>query len=409
MSRDDYEQLKQVAHADKMGVWDVDIASGTVHCSPEIESICGMPSGTFAGTYQTTLQCVHPEDRARIDQVSRELLVAGSGAHAEFRLVRPDGEVRWVESFGRLLRDEQHLPRRVVGVAIDITERKQMEQALRASNEELIHFSYAASHDLQEPLRAVIAYGQLLEKRVKGQLGEDAANCLRFIRDGASRLDTLLRDIRIYTEVSQDATDTQAADFIDCNSILQDVCADLHTAISENAAVITHDLLPFVPGRKIHFVELFQNLLSNAIKYRASEAPTIHVSAELTAGECVFSVRDNGIGIALEDAKEIFSPFKRLRRDVPGTGMGLAICKRILERAGGCIWVESEPSRGSTFYFSVRATHNIERAPLTSPRNPIELERSLKRMAHQAGLRNVGGSSTSQRWRSPDEQALVAF
>lgn len=385
MSRDDYEQLKQVAHAAKMGVWDVDITSGTLHCSPEVEDLCGMPSGTFAGTYEATLQCVHPEDRARIDQVSRDLLVDGSGAHVEFRLVRPDGEIRWVESFGRLLRDEQHRPRRVVGVAIDITERKQMEQALRASNEELIHFSYAASHDLQEPLRAIIAYSQLLEKRVNSQLGEDAADCLRFIRDGAGRLDTLLRDIRVYSEVSQDAADNLASDFIDCNSILQDVCANLHAAISESAAVITHDPLPVVPGRRIHFVELFQNLLSNAIKYRAAEAPTIHVSAESAAGECVFSVRDNGIGIALEDAQEIFGPFKRLRRDVPGTGMGLAICKRIVERAGGCIWVESEPSRGSTFYFSVRATHDVERADLTSPRNPIELERkSPKRMAQRA-------------------------
>jgi light-regulated signal transduction histidine kinase (bacteriophytochrome) len=221
-------------------------------------------------------------------------------------------------------------------MAIDIAERKQMEQALRTSNEDLIHFSYAASHDLQEPLRAVITYAQLLEKRVDGQLGEDAVDCLRFIRDSAGRLEGLLRDLRVYMEVDHNLADTP--DLVDCNSILSDVCADRQAAINETAAVITHDPLPIVPGRKLLFVELFQNLLSNAIKYRASEAPVVHVSAEWRSGECVISVRDNGIGIAREDAKDIFDPFKRLRRDVPGTGWGwrsASALLNVLEGASG--------------------------------------------------------------------------
>jgi PAS domain S-box-containing protein len=358
ITQHDCEQLTQVLRAANIGVWDIDIISGTMFYSPELDQLCGVTPGTLAGNYQVVLQCIHPEDRARIVQSITDILATGSASRLDFRLLRPDGEVRWVEIRGGLLRDEQNRPRRALGVATDITERKQTECALRASNEELIDFHYAVSHDLEEPLRTVKVYAELLDKSLNGQHSQDIDKFIEFIRDGTNRLHMRLRDLRIYAEVGQDARDGNG--LIDCNAILHEVCTDLQAAITESAAVITHDPLPMAPGSSVHFVELFQNLLSNAIKYRGSQPPIIHVSAEWKAGRFVFSVRDNGVGIDQNKIKEIFRPFKRLRGDLAGTGMGLAICKRIVERAGGRIWVQSEPGRGSTFFFTVRSTPATE-------------------------------------------------
>jgi len=249
----------------------------------------------------------------------------------------------------------------------DITERKRAEEklkqaeelkqaivALERSNKELEQFAYVASHDLQEPLRMVSSFTQLLAKRYQGKLDKDADEFIDYAVAGAKRMQMLLNDLLAYSRVgarvkSFEPTDSEAA--------FDQAIANLRVAIEEGEAVITRDRLPPLIADDLQIVQLFQNLLGNAIKFHGKEPPRIHVSAKQEGNEWVFSFRDNGIGIAPEYFDRIFVIFQRLhsREEYPGTGTGLAICKKIVERHGGRIWVESEPGKGSTFYFTIPA------------------------------------------------------
>jgi len=247
----------------------------------------------------------------------------------------------------------------------DITEQKRVERelkqaeelkqaiaALKRSNRELEQFAYVASHDLQEPLRMVSSFTQLLAKRYQGKLDKDADEFIAYIVAGAKRMQALINDLLTYSRV-----DTRGKSFepIDSEAVFDQAIANLRVAIEEGEAVITHDPLPSLIADDSQIVQLFQNLLGNAIKFHGKEPPRIHVSAKQEGNEWVFSFRDNGIGIAPEYFDRIFVIFQRLhgREEYPGTGTGLAICKKIVERHGGRIWVESEPSKGSTFYFAI--------------------------------------------------------
>jgi PAS domain S-box-containing protein len=241
----------------------------------------------------------------------------------------------------------------------DITQRRQAEKqlqetavALERSNKELEQFAYVASHDLQEPLRMVASYVQLLARRYTDKLDADANEFINFAVDGAKRMQTLINDLLTYSRVG---TRTKPLTMTDCEMVLQDALNNLQIAIAESGAVITHDTLPIVLGDNVHLSQLFQNLLSNAIKFRhRGEAPSIHIGAERRTTEWVLSVHDNGIGIDLRHAERIFQIFQRLhtRDEYPGTGIGLAVCKKIVERHGGHIWVESQPGHGTTFLFT---------------------------------------------------------
>ena len=247
----------------------------------------------------------------------------------------------------------------------DITERKRAErelkqaeelkqavEALELSNRDLEQFAYVASHDLQEPLRMVSSFTQLLAKRYRGKLDKDADEFIDYIVAGAKRMQALISDLLTYSRV-----DTRGESFgpVDSEATFNQAMANLRLAIEEGEAVITHDPLPPLIADNSQIVQLFQNLLGNAIKFRSKEPPRIHVSARQDNNEWVFSFRDNGIGIAPEYFDRVFVIFQRLhgREEYPGTGTGLAICKRIVERHGGRIWVESELNKGSTFYFAI--------------------------------------------------------
>ncbi|HEX5163845.1 MAG TPA: CHASE3 domain-containing protein [Thermomicrobiales bacterium] len=233
-----------------------------------------------------------------------------------------------------------------------VIERDQREQDLARSNAELEQFAYVASHDLQEPLRAVVSYVQLLEKRYKDQLDERASKYIAYAVDGGQRMQTLINDLLTYSRVGRANEEFEP---VDMEHVLDRAITSVRVAVEESEAVITHDPLPVVTADERMLTQLFQNLLSNAIKFSGDRPPRVHVSAARQPDEWLFAVRDEGIGIAPEYAQRIFVIFQRLhgRDEYPGTGIGLAICKKIVDRHGGRLWVESTFGAGATFYFTL--------------------------------------------------------
>jgi PAS domain S-box-containing protein len=242
----------------------------------------------------------------------------------------------------------------------DISVRKKSEEhlvktvgELKRSNDELQQFAYVSSHDLQEPLRMVASYTQLIAKRYKGRLDSDADEFIAFAVDGCNRMQGLIQDLLAY---SRAGTNGKAFCEVSGEDALQGALTNLRIRIEHSSAVVSHDSLPAIMTDETQLTQVFQNLIGNAIKYRSEEAPRVHVSAAKNGGdEWIFSVRDNGMGIDPQYFERIFVLFQRLhgRNEFEGTGIGLAICKKVLERLGGRIWVESQPNNGSTFYFAL--------------------------------------------------------
>ena len=223
---------------------------------------------------------------------------------------------------------------------------------LARSNADLEQFAYVASHDLQEPLRMVAAYTQLLSERYKGKLDESADKFIGYASEGALRMQVLIQDLLAFSRVGRIDADYAS---VDCNAVMEEVRKSLASAIQESDAVLAHANLPAIWGNRTQMAQVFQNLIGNAIKFRGTKPPEIFVHAEKAGQQWLFSVTDNGIGIAPEFAENIFVVFQRLhlRTEYSGNGIGLAICKKIVERLGGKIWVESQPASGSTFKFTV--------------------------------------------------------
>ena len=243
---------------------------------------------------------------------------------------------------------------RVILLAVDdITELRQSTGDLRRTNEDLKQFIYAASHDLQEPIRTIVTYTDLLAQRFAGKLGEEGGTFINYAVEGAQRLEALISGLREFWQLSE-RVDAQRTS-VDCDQVLKTVLLNLENTIAESGAEVTSEQLPSVMASEAPLVQLFQNLIGNAIKYRSAELPRIHVTAMKNASEWVFSMQDNGLGIDPKYAAEVFRVFKRLhsRSKFPGTGIGLAICEKIVERYGGRIWVEPNLPRGSIFKFTI--------------------------------------------------------
>ncbi|MGH9582031.1 MAG: PAS domain S-box protein, partial [Bryobacteraceae bacterium] len=287
-------------------------------------------------------QFVHPGDIEENARLWQRSLDTGEPFQFAHRLRRADGVYRWHLTRLHAMRGADGKVSMWIGSSTDIQEEKEAEEELRRANEDLNQFAFAASHDLQEPLRMIAAYSQLLVRRHGSLLGDEASLFMNYITEGTQRMAELLADLLSYTKAAGDGV--EPIEPVDFNAVFDRAAQNLRASVAESGAVISCDRLPVVHGREGHFLQLLQNLIGNGIKYRGERTPRIHVSAEQLSGEWRFAVADNGMGIAPEYRQQIFGVFKRLHgKNIPGTGIGLAICQRVVERYGGRIWVESEP------------------------------------------------------------------
>jgi PAS domain S-box-containing protein len=349
---------QEIAH---LGSWELDLLRDELTWSDEVYRIFGLQPQEFRATYSAFLERVYPDDRLEVDAAYSGSIKEGRDSYEiKHRVVRNDtGEIRWVHEKCQHMRDAAGRFIRSLGMVQDITEQKHAEEELRKlteglkrSNAELEQFAYSASHDMREPLRTITGFLRLLEKRYKGKLDEKANEYIDFTIEGVTRLDALLKDMAEFSRL-----DIRASKFkpVNASVALEQAIYDLRSAIGESGTEITYDLLPTVLGNESQMTRLFQNLISNSIKFRSKKKLRIHLSAEQKGNVLIFSVRDNGIGIDPKYFERIFIVFQRLhtREEYAGTGMGLAMCKKIVELHGGKIWIESEPGKGATFYFTL--------------------------------------------------------
>ena len=305
-------------------------------------------------------QKVHHPDY--VDSVTEEWstkLLKGEPYDNIFPLKGKDGDYRWFLTRIIPIRDEYGKVQRWFGTNTDVTERKVIEEnlentmdELKQSNKELEQFAYITSHDLREPLRMITSFLQLLEKRYKDQLDQDASEFIGFAVNGAKRLDAMTNDLLKYSKITNEKREIIPVNF---EHVLEHALTNLKIQIEENNAIITHDPLPTIKGDEQLKIQLFQNIIANAIKYKSQETPKIHISATKENKQYLFGIKDNGIGMPPEHLERIFTIFKRLHthEEYEGTGIGLAIAQKIVNQQGGQIWAESELGKGTTFYFTI--------------------------------------------------------
>jgi PAS domain S-box-containing protein len=371
------EELRRTAEFDEAvmsnmaeGLYTVDAQGLVTYINPAAEKFFGWTADELRGKHMhDTTHHHHPDGTVFPAAECPGLQVLRQGRELvehEDTFIRKDGTFFDVVFSSSPLKAGDEI-RGLIVVFRDVSESKRKERQLRSTNQALVRanedlnqFAFAASHDLQEPLRMITSYSQLLAKSFPVQLETDAELCLDFITQGTTRMSELLADLLAYTQVS-DSDLSSAANIVDLNVVFQKTLENCKAAIEDSGAIVTSDPLPSLRGYEPHFIQLLQNLIGNAIKYRADQAPRIHVSAEQTGSMWRLAVADNGIGIAPAYQRQIFGVFKRLHgKELPGTGIGLAICQRVVERYGGQIWVESQLNEGATFFctFPLLRTHS---------------------------------------------------
>ncbi|MEZ2232889.1 PAS domain S-box protein [Microcoleus sp.] len=349
-------RYRQIVELAEEGIWVIDSNARTTYVNHAMARMLGYTESEMLG--RRIFDFMDEQEQQLTSQYVERRKQGISEKH-ESKLKSKNGKDVWTYISTSPVMDEFGCMLSSCALVYNVTDRKQVEQQmlqltenLKRSNEELEQFAYVASHDLQEPLRAVTSYTQLLAQRYQGNLDAKADKYINHIVDGASRMQQLINDLLAYSRLG---TRAQEFEIADCNAAVEQSLCNLQIAIAEKQAIITKDVMPTVMADEFQLVQLFQNLLGNAIKFCREEVPIIHITAIIQDDEWLFSVRDNGIGIDPEYADRIFIIFGRLhsRREYLGTGIGLAMCKRIVERHRGRIWVESWPEEGATFYFTI--------------------------------------------------------
>jgi len=295
-------------------------------------------------------QLIHPDDVEENVRTWRHSIETGEPFHFQHRVRRADGAYRWHLSRAQAMRDSAGNISMWIASNTEIHEQKETEDELRRANEDLQQFAYSASHDLQEPIRNVAVYSEIVAKRYDRVLDPEGKQFLGFLTEGGRRLATLIDDLLAYTKAGLIENDSTR---VDASAALNEVLSSLAETIRQCNGSVTYDALPEIAMSQTHLQQVFQNLITNALKYRTEKPPEIQISAVRQGAGWRFAVRDNGIGIDPEYKEKIFGVFKRLHRNYSGTGIGLAICQRVVERYGGRIWVESSTGRGATFFFTV--------------------------------------------------------
>jgi PAS domain S-box-containing protein len=351
------ERLRLALRVGEIGVWDWDIRTNRIAWSERVYAMHGVQPGDFSGRIEDLLPLIHPDDQDRVQCAIQAAVSESAPYQVQLRAVHPDGTIRWLETTGQVIRDEHGQPVRMLGATTDITDRviaeaemQRQAKDLERSNADLERFAFAASHDLQEPLRMITLYSQLLSRSCKAKFDEEDAKNVEIILDGTNRMRTLIQDLLAYSQV----TNAQHAPVpVDTEGVFKQVLRNCEPAVKESGAVIEFTSLPVVQARESQLAQVFQNLLVNAIRYRSDVPPRIEVSATRSGREWLFAVRDNGVGSPPQQHARVFELFKRLDSKSPGTGIGLALCERIIDGHGGRIWVDSAPGKGSTFFFTL--------------------------------------------------------
>ncbi|HYO84288.1 MAG TPA: PAS domain S-box protein [Bryobacteraceae bacterium] len=344
------ERFRLAEEGAEFGVWDWDIRQNRIVRSTEHYRLFGEQAQQRSYTFEEWLCLVHPDDREEM-KATMEGALADGRIDCEFRILRGDGEVRWLHGAGRVYYEHGE-PVRLVRVVRDVTEWRRLLQELQRSNEELTQFSHVVSHDVQAPIRTIMCFTELLARGYRGKLDHTADEYIAAIQGAASSMQQLVETLLRYAMAGQDPVDLQD---VPLGSVLDAVLAVLQPDIQQAQANVVFGSLPTVRADRVLLQQLMQNLIANAVKYRKPETPpVVRVDAAKRNREWLVTVADNGMGIDPVYHDTIFAPLRRLHgASIPGTGMGLAVCRRVVERHGGRIWVESQPGAGATFCFTL--------------------------------------------------------
>ncbi len=344
------ERLRFALTAADIGIWDLDLITDTAERSLEHDKIWGYAEMQPKWGYEIAMRHVLSEDRPIFEEAFSRAEETGL-LSCKVRVCWPDGSIHWISPKGRVYYDNQGRPKRMIGVVMDITERKKAKMELERSNKDLEQFAYAVSHDLQEPLRSIVSFLQLLQLHLGDQLDEKGQEYLERTVAAGRRMKIMIEDFLSLSRVT-----TRQNKFITTNidHLVKRVVDDLRTALDEKHADVYCEQLPTLSVDASQIQSLFRNLISNSIKYNKSSHPKIEIGCSPYANGYQFYVKDNGIGFSPMFRERVFKLFQRLHTDseYPGTGIGLALCQKIVERHGGQIWVEPLPGKGSTFYFT---------------------------------------------------------
>lgn len=369
--RESEERLRLAQRAAKVGTWDWHLKTNQLVWSEGIYDLLGLPPWQIEPSMEVWMSFIHPDDRPDLKAFLPQTLSRGGAFSTEFRIVRPNGDVRWLLSIGRIDNDEKHEAIRMLGVNVDITERKKaeallqsqaqhLEELVRARTErleevilELESFSYTIAHDLRGPLRAMNGFATALVEDYGKHLAAEGRDYLRRITTAAERMDRLICDVLSYSKITRETFQPEA---VALEPLLEGILESYPALHAGGAAVILEKPLPVVLGTSSLLVQCFSNLIGNAVKFvPPGVPPSVRVRAETRPGDCVrIWVEDNGLGIDSEDHQRIFGLFQRLNKEYDGTGIGLAIVARAVERMGGNVGLESSPGQGSRFWVDLK-------------------------------------------------------